>query len=73
MSIQTSAGRDADRHPVLPSARPASSSDLPAAITAIGQHQFVWVGRDWAVLHDPEGHNVLLLQAGSPERSANLS
>jgi catechol 2,3-dioxygenase-like lactoylglutathione lyase family enzyme len=39
--------------------------DLAAAITAIGQHQFVRVERDWAVLYDPEGHNVLLLHAGS--------
>jgi predicted enzyme related to lactoylglutathione lyase len=47
--------------------------DLQVAIAAIGQHRFVQVEKQWAVLHDPEGHNVLLLQAGSPEPSANLS
>lgn len=36
--------------------------DLGAAISAIGQDQVVQSGSGWAVLHDPEGHNVLLLQ-----------
>ncbi len=39
--------------------------DLQAAIAAIGQNRLVRSEAQWAVLHDPEGHNVLLLQAGS--------
>jgi len=39
--------------------------DLEAAISVIGQEKFVHREPAWAVLHDPEGHNVLLLQAGS--------
>jgi predicted enzyme related to lactoylglutathione lyase len=38
--------------------------DLRAAVTAIGPHRFVRSEPDWAVLHDPEGHNILLLEAG---------
>jgi catechol 2,3-dioxygenase-like lactoylglutathione lyase family enzyme len=37
--------------------------DLKAAINAIGERNFARCERTWAVLHDPEGHNVLLLQA----------
>jgi len=37
-------------------------SDLQAAINAIGEQLFVERQEKWAVLHDPEGHNVLLLQ-----------
>jgi len=37
-------------------------SDLQAAISAIGAQHFVERQDKWAVLHDPEGHNVLLLQ-----------
>jgi len=37
--------------------------DLKAAIAAIGPEKLVRRERTWAVLHDPEGHNVLLLQA----------
>ena len=37
-------------------------SDLQAAIHAIGEQRFVERQEKWAVLHDPEGHNVLLLQ-----------
>ena len=36
--------------------------DLQAAVSAIGEHRFVERDAKWAVLHDPEGHNVLLLQ-----------
>ena len=38
--------------------------DLRAAVTAIGAHRFLRSEPHWAVLHDPEGHNVLLLEAG---------
>ena len=37
-------------------------SDLQAAINAIGEQLFGERQEKWAVLHDPEGHNVLLLQ-----------
>jgi predicted enzyme related to lactoylglutathione lyase len=37
--------------------------DLNAAVAAIGEDKFVQRERSWAVLHDPEGHNVLLLQS----------
>ncbi len=36
--------------------------DLPAAILAVGEQRFVQRESTWAVLHDPEGHNILLLQ-----------
>jgi predicted enzyme related to lactoylglutathione lyase len=36
--------------------------DLEAAKTAIGAERFVESEANWAVLHDPEGHNILLLQ-----------
>ncbi|HEV2175679.1 MAG TPA: VOC family protein [Terriglobia bacterium] len=45
--------------------------ELPAIVEAIGRERFVHYepagnGRPpWAVLHDPEGHNVLLLQRAS--------
>jgi predicted enzyme related to lactoylglutathione lyase len=37
-------------------------ADLRSALAAIGQEKFVHAEPTWAVLHDPEGHNVLLLQ-----------
>jgi len=37
-------------------------SDLKSAIEAIGQDKIVKSEATWAVLHDPEGHNLLLLQ-----------
>ena len=36
--------------------------DLRAAIAAIGQELLVQTEQTWAVLHDPEGHNILLLE-----------
>jgi predicted enzyme related to lactoylglutathione lyase len=39
-------------------------ADLEAAVKAIGPHCFLRSEPRWAVLHDPEGHNILLLQAG---------
>lgn len=36
--------------------------DLDAAISTLGQDRIVQSAPGWAVLHDPEGHNVLLLQ-----------
>jgi predicted enzyme related to lactoylglutathione lyase len=36
--------------------------DLKSASDAIGQDNIVKSEATWAVLHDPEGHNVLLLQ-----------
>jgi predicted enzyme related to lactoylglutathione lyase len=40
-------------------------ADLPAAIQAIGPERMVRSEPAWAVMHDPEGHNLLLLQAPS--------
>jgi predicted enzyme related to lactoylglutathione lyase len=39
--------------------------DLNSAIDAMGREKIVHSEPTWAVLHDPEGHNVLLLQQGS--------
>jgi len=39
-------------------------SDLKAAVSSIGKERVVRCEHQWAVLHDPEGHNILLLQAG---------
>jgi predicted enzyme related to lactoylglutathione lyase len=39
--------------------------DLKAAVQAIGQRNVVQSEAGWAALHDPEGHNVLLLQKTS--------
>lgn len=36
--------------------------DLRSAIAALGQDRVVQSEGTWAVLHDPEGHNILLLQ-----------
>ena len=36
--------------------------DLRAAIAAIGQDRLVQSESRWAVIHDPEGHNILLLE-----------
>jgi predicted enzyme related to lactoylglutathione lyase len=38
--------------------------DLAAAIALVGEERFVHREAKWAALHDPEGHNVLLLQQG---------
>ncbi len=37
--------------------------DLKSAMAAIGHDKIVKSEAGWAVLHDPEGHNVLLLQS----------
>jgi predicted enzyme related to lactoylglutathione lyase len=37
-------------------------ADVAAAVEKLGRQRFVRVESSWAVLHDPEGHNVLLLQ-----------
>ena len=36
--------------------------DLNAAAAALGTERIVQRGATWLVMHDPEGHNVLLLQ-----------
>lgn len=41
------------------------TADLRSAVEAVGREKFVHTEATWAVLHDPEGHNVLILQ--SPE------
>jgi predicted enzyme related to lactoylglutathione lyase len=37
--------------------------DLKQALAAIGRDRIVQSESTWAVLHDPEGHNILLLQS----------
>ena len=46
--------------------------DLEVAITSIGHDNIVQKEPSWAVLHDPEGHNALLLQAGSVRQPWSL-
>jgi hypothetical protein len=41
---------------------------LAATVTDLGQESFVHINDGWAVLHDPEGHNVLLQQRQEPSR-----
>lgn len=36
--------------------------DLKSAIATIGEKQLVQSESTWAILHDPEGHNIILLQ-----------
>jgi predicted enzyme related to lactoylglutathione lyase len=38
-------------------------NDLAGSVAAIGHEHFVKIEAGWAVLHDPEGHNVLLLKS----------
>ena len=38
-------------------------ASVQAAVAAIGHNRFVQSEPTWAVLHDPEGHNVLLMQS----------
>ena len=54
--------------------------DLQSAIQSIGRHRIVHSEPDtggnrppWAILHDPEGHNVLILQRqqSNPSRPRN--
>jgi len=42
--------------------------DLTAAIASIGQDRLVQFESAWAVIHDPEGHNVLLVQRSDPNQ-----
>jgi predicted enzyme related to lactoylglutathione lyase len=44
------------------------AGNLQAAVERIGREHVLQEGSGWAVLHDPEGHNILLLQPG-PGRS----
>ena len=37
-------------------------ADLETAISAIGPEKIIQSEANWAVLQDPEGHNILLLQ-----------
>ena len=39
--------------------------DLEIAISTIGKEKLAHVEKAWVVLHDPEGHNVLLLERRS--------
>lgn len=39
--------------------------NVESAVAAIGREKFVQVESAWAVLHDPEGYNVLLLESAA--------
>lgn len=39
--------------------------DLKAAIESIGRERVIRLEERWAVLHDPEAHNILLLQSSA--------
>lgn len=39
--------------------------NLRSTIATVGQDRLVQSARTWAVLHDPEGHNILLLERSS--------
>jgi len=41
--------------------------NVESAVVAIGRERFVHVESAWAVLHDPEGHNVLLLPSATQQ------
>lgn len=41
-------------------------AELDTALDAIGRDRFVQIAAGWAVLHDPEGYNLLLLQRKAP-------
>lgn len=36
--------------------------DVARTVDELGRQRFVQVESTWAVMHDPEGHNILLLQ-----------
>ncbi len=38
------------------------AADLAAAVKSIGKERFVRVETNWAVMHGPEGHNLLFLE-----------
>jgi hypothetical protein len=38
--------------------------DLEEAKAAVGKERIIQSEAKWAVLHDPEGHNILLLERG---------
>jgi catechol 2,3-dioxygenase-like lactoylglutathione lyase family enzyme len=35
---------------------------VAATVEILGRNRFIQVESDWAVLHDPEGHNILFLE-----------
>lgn len=39
------------------------TEQLDEMINAIGRERFLQIEESWAMLHDPEGHNVVLLKA----------
>jgi hypothetical protein len=52
-------------------------ADLRSALDALGPDKIVKyetaTDRPWAVLHDPEGHNILLLQANAKNKAIGKS
>ena len=47
--------------------------DLESAIQAIGEDELVQSEPRWAALHDPEGHNVVLLESSVVEEKKQLT
>lgn len=45
---------------------------LESAIAAIGKEQLVHCEPRWAVLHDPEGHNVILLDSSVAQQKKQV-
>ena len=41
-------------------------ADIESAIHLIGRDRFIHIASTWAVLRDPEGYNVVLIQQGNP-------
>src|SRR5512142_1139480 len=41
--------------------------DLRSAVAAIAPDRLIHSEAGWAVLHDPEGHNIVLLQKSQPK------
>lgn len=42
---------------------------IRSAIAAIGREKLVHSESTWAVLHDPEGHNILLVQSDAADQT----
>jgi predicted enzyme related to lactoylglutathione lyase len=47
--------------------------DLESAIRAIGQERLVQSEPRWAVLHDPEGHNVILFETSAAQEKKQVT
>lgn len=46
------------------------TEDLQSTVADIGRERFSRIEPTWAVLHDPEGHNLLILEAAGEAKRA---